>query len=728
MENRYANAFDACLAEALVHMREWVPHWLFKLNEALLQRELDAVHVNDKSQFVQARKQLENQRDLIAVRFIETFASSLQTTPLSGGVHARSLRSISFDELELMGDQQVQETVEVGRVLQQVKMTADEALFALNARMSRIQGLDRIRAEANPLRPEAIVSVLMQTLNALTVDADVRKRWLQVGAAPLGHVLSQAYSRLSTMLDGYGVEPTAFHVIQAPVSRMVLGSGLASGAASQAAAAASRADVAAASLLNNDAMLTLSHLHQLLVGNLQSPAEATDNPDTVRMSTNMVRTLAAEVVGLMMRSIEDDQRLLPGLRRLIAGMKPALIELANSNPRFFAERDNPARLLLEKVTERCLAFTNEQSPGYTEFQDDLRTIVQTLQRPGPPDVAARFPELLQTLNRSPKNNLAPAQVQARGLAVQTLVRVEQRNLLAQRVLTEMTARNDFEPAPEFVKDFLRGPWCQVVAQARMDGAEQAGNSGQLLPSNAPAMRYMALLPDLIWSAQPVLACRNRPRLMKLIPGLLSTLREGLQGIDCPTEQTDAFFQQLMKAHMAANKVPRTQAPVEPPAPPRVFQVEPEPWVQPEEARITGFLEDFLSDTTIGTSPSPDQADTSEVPTEVLSKRPFVRDWAEIKQEIVQQESAALPVGTWVDVWQGVMPMRCQITWASPHGTLFMLTATDGHSISLTRRSLDSLRAQNRLRVVAPNGVVNNALDAVAQQAWINSSKQQGNKS
>ncbi|MEY4980437.1 MAG: hypothetical protein RLZZ352_2707 [Pseudomonadota bacterium] len=726
MENRYANAFDACLAEALVHMREWVPQWLSKLHEALLQRELDAVHINEKLQFVQARKQLENQRDLIAMRFIEAFANSLQTTSLSDGVHARSLRSISFEELELMGDQQVQETVEVGRVLQQVKMTADEALFALNGRMSSIQGLNRIRAEANPLRPEAIVSVLMQTLNALTVDADVRKRWLQVGAAPLGQVLSHAYIRLSTMLEGYGIEPTAFHVIQAPVSRMVLGA--ASSNMAGQASAASRADAAAVSLLNSDALLTLGHLHQLLVGNLQSPTDATDNPDAVRMSTNMVRTLAAEVVGLMMRSIEDDQRLLPGLRRLIAGMKPALIELANSNPRFFAERDNPARLLLEKVTERCLAFTTEQSPGYADFQDDLRTIVQTLQRPGPPDVAARFPELLQTLSRSPKNTLPPAQVQARGLAVQTLVRVEQRNLLAQRVLTEMTARNDFGPAPEFVKDFLRGPWCQVVAQARMDGAEQAGNSGQLLPPDAPAVRYMALLPDLIWSAQPALACRNRQRLMKVIPGLLSTLREGLQGIDCPSEQTDTFFQRLMKAHMAANKVPRTQSPVEPPAPPRVFKVEPEPWVQPEEARITGFLEDFLSDTAIGATPSPDLADTSEVPTEVLSKRPFVRDWAEIKQEIVQQESAALPVGTWVDVWQGVMPMRCQITWASPHGTLFMLTAVDGHSISLTRRSLDSLRAQNRLRVVAPNGVVNTALDAVTQQAWINSSKQQGNKS
>ena len=52
--------------------------------------------------------------------------------------------------------------------------------------------------------------------------------------------------------------------------------------------------------------------------------------------------------------------------------------------------------------------------------------------------------------------------------VQTLVKVEQRNLLAQRVDSEMEARNDFARAPGVVRRFLTGPWAQVVAQARLE--------------------------------------------------------------------------------------------------------------------------------------------------------------------------------------------------------------------------------------------------------------------
>jgi hypothetical protein len=41
---------------------------------------------------------------------------------------------------------------------------------------------------------------------------------------------------------------------------------------------------------------------------------------------------------------------------------------------------------------------------------------------------------------------------------------------------------------------------------------------------------------------------------------------------------------------------------------------------------------------------------------------------------------------------------------------------------MTRRGLDNLLANNRLRVVANNGVIDEALDEIARQAWINSSK------
>ena len=66
----------------------------------------------------------------------------------------------------------------------------------------------------------------------------------------------------------------------------------------------------------------------------------------------------------------------------------------------------------------------------------------------------------------------------RGRALQTLVKVEQRNLLAERVAAEMQSRNDFARAPGVVRRFLSGPWSQVVAQA------SAGPSPAALPRKA----------------------------------------------------------------------------------------------------------------------------------------------------------------------------------------------------------------------------------------------------
>ena len=102
--------------------------------------------------------------------------------------------------------------------------------------------------------------------------------------------------------------------------------------------------------------------------------------------------------------------------------------------------------------------------------------------------------------------------------------------------------------------------------------------------------------------------------------------------------------------------------------------------------------------------------------------PMSRDWQDIRAEMKDSAQLPLPMGTWVDIWRDTRAVRCQLTWASPHGTMFLFNAPDGQSISLTRRGLLHILDTGRLRVIAQNGAVDDALDAVARQAWINSMK------
>ncbi|MBT9550478.1 MAG: DUF1631 family protein [Hydrogenophaga sp.] len=684
-------SFDACLKEALVQTRAWIPRWLTKLREALQQRESAASRPQEKQALGQARTTLESHHELIAARFLEAFAESVEGALPSTTNPTRSLKSLSFDELELMGDEQVQETVELARVQQVIKISADEALNALNARMSSARGLQRVRIEANPLRSEVVVTSLMRALNGLHVEPAVRSRWLQTGAVAFGEELRDMYVRLSALLDSRGIEPAGYTVIQTPRGRTPAPEG-----------SVRSESVSTEAVRGPDALLTLDHLHQLLVGNLDQSGSGPSDQGASGSGNAMVRTLAAEVVTLMLRRLTTDERLLAPLRDMLQGMKPALLLLARSDPRFFADRHNPARRLLDAIAERGLAFTSEQDAGYQPFATQVHDIVRALQSSGA-DLPDRFPGLLELLTRSRAEALVPRQAQARGLAVQTLMRVEQRNLLAERVATEFRARNDFERAPGVVRRFLTGPWSQVVAQARMDAAEKSVASVSL----ASAAGYTDIVPDLLWSSQLAQASRNRPRLIKIIPGLLRTLREGLDAIDYPRTQSESFFSALMGLHEAAYKTQR-EAPVEDSPPSHQFEPEAdEPWMHPVEARDTGFMEDALMDT------QPAFVDTEIMP----------RDWSDAKEAVAREGGQVLPVGAWVDVWYEGRALRCQVTWASPHGTMFLFTGSDGRSLSMTRRGVERLLAQDRLRVVANHGMVDDALDAVARQACINSALQ-----
>ena len=55
------------------------------------------------------------------------------------------------------------------------------------------------------------------------------------------------------------------------------------------------------------------------------------------------------------------------------------------------------------------------------------------------------------------------------------------------------------------------------------------------------------------------------------------------------------------------------------------------------------------------------------------------------------------LGTWVELRSERQQLRTQLTWVSPQQTLFLFTATDGSTQSMTRRMRDKLLTQGQLR-------------------------------
>jgi hypothetical protein len=263
--------------------------------------------------------------------------------------------------------------------------------------------------------------------------------------------------------------------------------------------------------------------------------------------------------------------------------------------------------------------------------------------------------------------------------------VEQRHLLAAKISRDIWLLPQIGDVPHEVSRFLLGPWSQVMAEA-----QQTDKTGSPDPG-----RYRELVDALIWSTQPRLTRLNVGQLARLLPKLLSKLREGLATIGYPEAKTEAFIGLLMQLHQQAfQSAPAAQAPRPEEAAHTARPALPaqeEPWVAPSEAQESGYMDSS-------------QAAESEGPPSTAGASAPPR----------------LAVGTWVNLLVGQHWERTQLSWVGPHGTMFLFTSASGRKQSMTLRLLERLIQQGAMHVLTQQTVVDGALDAVARAAMRNS--------
>ena len=417
------------------------------------------------------------------------------------------------------------------------------------------------------------------------------------------------------------------------------------------------------------------------------------------------QALSLEVITMMVDNIAQDERLLVPVQKLIRRLEPALLQLALVDPRLFTNKQHPARLLVQEFAHHSLAYLSVHAYGFEEFLRALEEAVAPLI-----NVRIESAEPFELVLGGLQNAWRRADLaseRSRAAAMLALENAEQRNLLAEKIAEEIVGHPDAVQVPEFVTEFLCGPWAQVVAQARMTG-----------PSGvAAADKYQALISAMLWSAHPELARTNTSKLTRLVPLLLTTLREGLETIHFPVTKTSAFLEALMGLHQSAFRAARKPQAGEAKA--RVASIEAlrhkllevgNPWVAPEEALASNFMA------------LPDAPGQPELPPieHTLSQTAGASDAHLAADPVDVVLVSSLPLGTWVELRMGGQWTRTQLSWASPHGTLFLFTGVAGATQSMTRRSCDKLVAAGNLRVISGRPVVDGALNAVAQAAMRNS--------
>lgn len=389
MSARIEGAFEACMQFAVEQARTWGPRWLAQLNAALYQQEAAARSFHEKQGVGHARAALVAYREQVAGRFvgeIGLLARDAQLTEVASTSKPKA-KLLALEELSLEDPGQVQAKVDLARVQQVVKMAAEDAASHLNAFLSRARGHDVLRNDVNPLSPEAIVAALSRALATLHLEDRVRSYWLHSGALSLGAELKGSYEEMAHMLAQRGVEPAGYLVVQR--SENVSKAPPAIAAAATGRTAPDSVPLSS-TVTDHGPKLTLDHLQVLLASNLSGVESDVGSGE----GKGLAYPLAAEMVTLMLRRIADDHRLLPSVRNLVQGLQPALLALARSEPHFFVDPANPARLLLDAITLQASAFSSEQDGDFAGFFERAQRALVAV-RSGEPNL----PDLLKAALR-----------------------------------------------------------------------------------------------------------------------------------------------------------------------------------------------------------------------------------------------------------------------------------------------------------------------------------------
>ena len=642
------------------------------------------------------------------------------------------------------------------KLVQLVSPQVELALADLDALMSGAQGLESAQPECNPLRLENYVRALSQSLTALQPTTEVADCWREFMEQQLGALLVSEYSRAANLLRQQGVQPARYgadvdaqprclltlRLLQemasdlrwiddmrytvpqsltdsmlagwpatetAPIAMPDRGQGLQPGWTSYSASA-------------------LQTTHQPWVssslGGLR-PAQPSQAP----ISLIHMRTLQR-----MMSHMTSDGRLLPAVQKVLQQLEPVLHHLVVHDRSFFDDRMHPARQLLDELTARSLWFSSESALGFAHFIDVAETAAKKLASLAQVN-AAMFSQALQYVREQwpPEGRMSRIaalgsqadgeQSTQQGLMSSALGLVDRQMVgaameqaqpdaaqLAQMIRSLPSAKG----VPEDILDFVTGPWAGVIAQAQQQALLKGGAAQERDPGG-----YLALVPSLLWSVSPQ-AARDVERLVTIAPKLQRRLARGLRGVGRTDVEIAALAarlgslqQRVLDAAEAAR--PRSESflatdvldelpsmlvgldgvtqtvhagldsspPVLTEMMDVVFDFASEPEAKP--------VNKFKPAVKFALKPEPVRREPAVMVAPVITPAP-----AHVPQPSGADPSE-WPLGTWVELRNERQQLRTKLTWVSPQQSLFLFTAEDGSTQSMTRRMRDKLLTQGQLR-------------------------------
>ena len=633
--------------------------------------------------------------------------------PFSFTAQSLDTSSASLASLASMGESADRQLKAEQRLLQMVAPQVELALADLDALMCGAQGLESADPECNPLQPENYIRALDQSLTTVQPVTEVAQCWRDFMGQQLGAILVAEYTRAATLLRRQGVHPAQYgvgasgnHSPQSLLTLRVLQE-MASDlrwiedshfTIPQSLPDSMLADWSAPTALPAtltamapDVLMGLQTGWASYSGNALQlavpPQKTTEAGFQQQLLSHQAQSglLQVRMLQRMMTHMSSDARLLPAVQSVLKQLEPALIRLVEQDATFFDNRQHAARQLLDELTARSLWFVSESALGFKHFIGVAETAatrlaglpqvdapvfalaLQFVREQWPPEAGQSAMSIMGAVS-SQETTTQGLMTSALGLLDRPSVRALVQSTPPDTQSIAQTIRNlpSAQGVPEDILDFVTGPWAEVIAHAQQRRTDE---------SERDPGGYLALVPSLLWSVSAQ-AAQNTARLVQLAPRLQRRLARGLRSVgrsDVEIAALAARIGGLQQHALDMGQIAESQA-----LPGRAS-------VQPEEiaAPLTAPSSQAQALPVLTEIAHTEGVETSQLAASDLPKpEPITSDpWA---------------LGTWVELRSERQHLRTQLTWMSPQQSLFLFTAEDGSTQSMTRRMRDKLMANGQL--------------------------------
>ncbi|WOB07856.1 DUF1631 family protein [Piscinibacter gummiphilus] len=256
-------------------------------------------------------------------------------------------------------------------------------------------------------------------------------------------------------------------------------------------------------------------------------------------ASTQVERATIEIVALLFQSILMEERIPAVVRVWFARLQMPVLRVAVSEPDFFATVDHPARRLIDRMGACVMGFDSTSRAVADTLEKEIKRVVQVVE--AYPDTGRRVFQTVLTEFEKFLEHYFKNENEMTRKGVSLAQQVEQRETLAIQYTIELRKMLNEVPVQEGVREFLFHVWADVMAMTAVKHGPQ-GNETK-------AMKRVAA--DLIWSASAKVSREERAEVIRRLPPLLKTLREGMDHANIPADKQDEHIQKLNNSLAAA---------------------------------------------------------------------------------------------------------------------------------------------------------------------------------